>query len=213
MTARKQPRDHEPTLAQKAHVRQQILQEAQAVIDEAIVDERPTVQFPEKPKNHTILEVWSSVLDAIEDARDSRITVSKAAQLVATYPFLSFEDLPAYMEAYYDYLVQYRSLLREEIASDDKALTWTEPDDDAEQNRHHYLNLMVGWQRLALHLRSEWEVGAFAGIKLAALNDTQQFMLGERGIINLLGQIKFSYDDDDANEIYALAVEGYEQEG
>ena len=52
-----------------------------------------------------------------------------------------------------------------------------------------------------------------AGAELAALSDSQSFMLGEKGIINLLSQLKLDYDQADADEVYALAVAGYEQEG
>lgn len=49
--------------------------------------------------------------------------------------------------------------------------------------------------------------------RYAALSDSQSFMLGEKGIINLLSQLKLDYDQADADEVYALAVAGYEQEG
>ena len=63
-------------------------------------------------------------------------------------------------------------------------------------------------------MRTNWVPNSLnAGTELAALSDSQSFMLGEKGIINLLSQLKLDYDQTDADEVYALAVAGYEQEG
>ena len=214
MTAPRRPQDRRPAKAQEQRVRQQILDEAHRIVEEVVEDDNNVIQMPPKPSDHTVLEVWQKVLSNIDLAKQERITTSNAFKLLSSYPFLTTKDLVPYYTAFYWCLEQYRDVLQFEIDTDDRCLEWTDPDLDAENNRHHYTNLMVNWQRLALSMRTDWEASSeLAGPELAALNDSQSFMLGEKGIINLLSQLKLDYDQADADEVYALAVAGYEQEG
>lgn len=214
MTAPRRPQDRKPTRAQEQRIRQQLLDEARRVVEEVVEDDANVIQMPPKPADHTVLEIWQKVLSNIDTAKQERITTTNAFKLLTSYPFLTTKDLVPYYTAFYWCLEQYRDVLEFEIGTDDRCLEWTDPDLDAENNRHHYTNLMVNWQRLALSMRTDWEASSeLAGPELAALNDSQAFMLGEKGIINLLSQLKLDYDQADADEVYALAVAGYEQEG
>lgn len=214
MTAPRRPQDRKPTRAQEKRIRQQLLDEARRVVEEVVEDDANVIQMPPKPADHTVLEIWQKVLSNIDTAKQERITTTNAFKLLTSYPFLTTKDLVPYYTAFYWCLEQYRDVLEFEIGTDDRCLEWTDPDLDAENNRHHYTNLMVNWQRLALSMRTDWEASSeLAGPELAALNDSQAFMLGEKGIINLLSQLKLDYDQADADEVYALAVAGYEQEG
>lgn len=195
-------------------IRQQLMQEAHQVVEEVIQEERPDIPMPPKPSDHTVLEIWSTVLQNIEGGEDERVTTNNAFRLLMTYPFLVPGDLPFYYRIFYATLKQYRDLLDYEIVGDENCFNWTLPPDDASHNEHHYRNLLVNWQRLALQMRMDWDCeGPFPGAALAALSDAQSFMLGEKGIVNLLGQIPLGFDQGDLNEVYELAVEGYEQEG
>lgn len=214
MTAPRRPQDRKPSRAQEQRIRQQLLDEARRVVEEVVEDDANVIQMPPKPADHTVLEIWQKVLSNIDTAKQERITTTNAFKLLTSYPFLTTKDLVPYYTAFYWCLEQYRDVLEFEIGTDDRCLEWTDPDLDAENNRHHYTNLMVNWQRLALSMRTDWEASSeLAGPELAALNDSQAFMLGEKGIINLLSQLKLDYDQADADEVYALAVAGYEQEG
>ena len=214
MSNRRRPADHKPSRAQEQRIRQQLLDEAHRIVEEVVEDDSTVIQLPPKPSDHTVLEIWQKVLGNIDLAKQERITTTNAFKVLHAYPFLAPKDLVSYYVAFYYCLEQYRDVLEFEIDTDDKCLEWTDPELDAENNRHHYTNLMVNWQRLALSLRTDWEASsALAGPQLAALNDSQSFMLGEKGIINLLSQLKLDYDQADADEVYALAVAGYEQEG
>ena len=214
MTTPRRPQDRKPSRAQEQRIRQQLLDEARRVVEEVVEDDAQVVQMPPKPADHTVLEIWQKVLSNVDAAKQERITTTNAFKLLSSYPFLTTKDLVPYYTAFYWCLEQYRDVLEFEIDTDDRCLEWTDPDLDAENNRHHYTNLMVNWQRLALSLRTDWEASSeLAGPELAALNDSQSFMLGEKGIINLLSQLKLDYDQADADEVYALAVAGYEQEG
>ncbi len=195
-------------------IRQQLLDEAHRIVEEVVEDDSTVIQLPPKPSDHTVLEIWQKVLSNVDAARQERITTTNAFKLLSSYPFLTTKDLVPYYTAFYYCLEQYRDVLEFEIGTDDRCLEWTDPDLDSENNRHHYTNLMVNWQRLALAMRTDWApTSENAGPQLAALNDSQSFMLGEKGIINLLSQLKLDYDQADADEVYALAVAGYEQEG
>ena len=214
MTGPRRPQDRKPSRAQEQRIRQQLLDEARRVVEEVVEDDSNVIQMPPKPADHTVLEIWQKVLSNVNAAKQERITTTNAFKLLASYPFLTTKDLVPYYTAFYWCLEQYRDVLEFEIGTDDRCLEWTDPDLDAENNRHHYTNLMVNWQRLALSMRTDWEASSeLAGPELAALNDSQSFMLGEKGIINLLSQLKLDYDQADADEVYALAVAGYEQEG
>lgn len=214
MTAPRRPQDRKPSRAQEQRIRQQLLDEARRVVEEVVEDEAQVIQMPPKPADHTVLEIWQKVLSNVDAAKKERITTTNAFKLLTSYPFLTTKDLVPYYTAFYWCLEQYRDALEFEIDTDDRCLEWTDPDLDSENNRHHYTNLMVNWQRLALSMRTDWEASSeLAGPQLAALNDSQAFMLGEKGIINLLSQLKLDYDQADADEVYALAVAGYEQEG
>jgi hypothetical protein len=211
---RRRPADHQPSRAQEIRIRQQLMDEAHRIVEEVIEDDSNVIQMPPKPSDHTVLEIWQKVLGNIDLAKQERITTTNAFKVLHAYPFLAPKDLVAYYAAFYYCLEQYRDVLAFEIDTDDKCLEWTDPELDAENNRHHYTNLMVNWQRLALSMRTDWvPTSENAGAELAALSDSQSFMLGEKGIINLLSQLKLDYDQTDADEVYALAVAGYEQEG
>lgn len=214
MTTPRRPQDRKPSRAQEQRIRQQLMDEARRVVEEVVEDEARVIQMPAKPADHTVLEIWQKVLSNVDAAKKERITTTNAFKLLSSYPFLTTKDLVPYYTAFYWCLEQYRDVLEFEIGTDDRCLEWTDPDLDSENNRHHYTNLMVNWQRLALSMRTDWEASSeLAGPQLAALNDSQSFMLGEKGIINLLSQLKLDYDQADADEVYALAVADYEQEG
>ena len=214
MSNRRRPADHKPSRAQEQRIRQQLLDEAHRIVEEVVEDDSTVIQMPPKPSDHTVLEIWQKVLSNVDTAKQERIATTNAFKLLMTYPFLTTKDLVPYYTTFYWCLEQYRDVLEFEIDTDDKCLEWTDPELDAENNRHHYTNLMVNWQRLALSMRTDWSpTSENAGAELAALSDSQSFMLGEKGLINLLSQLKLDYDQADADEVYALAVAGYEQEG
>ena len=214
MTAPRRPQDRKPSRAQEQRIRQQLLDEARRVVEEVVEDEAQVIQMPPKPADHTVLEIWQKVLSNIDTAKQERITTANAFKILNAYPFLTTKDLVPYYTTFYWCLEQYRDALAFEIDTDPDCFSWSDPELDAENNRHHYFNLMVNWQRLALSMRTDWEASSeLAGPELAALSDSQSFMLGEKGIVNLLGQLNLEFDSDDAAEVYALAVAGYEQEG
>ena len=214
MTAPRRPQDRRPTKAQEQRIRQQILDEARRVVEEVVEDEAQVIPMPPKPSDHTVLEIWQKVLSNIDLAKQERITTTNAHKVLTAYPFLTTKDLVPYYTTFYNCLEQYRDALAFEIDTDPECFNWSDPELDAENNRHHYFNLMVNWQRLALSMRTDWVVDSEnAAAELAALSDSQAFMLGEKGLVNLLGQLKLEFDGDDAAEVYALAVAGYEQEG
>lgn len=140
-------------------------------------------------QEHTILEVWSEMLNGIEDARKGSITPNMAADMVMTWPELKFALLDDYYELYHDYLVEAREIVREEIASDPEALQHTEDDDAA--NHDHYVNILRQWNMLVAVKETEWRASdEDAAIKYAAMGQLQNFLLSkERGIVNYLSSI------------------------
>lgn len=163
-------------------------------------------EIPE-PESHSLLEVWRALLSNIESQEAEKISSQQAFKLLQAYPFLKMQELPQYSWGFYSCLKMYRDILDEEIATDPECFKHNEPADDAEYNRHHYLNLLVQWQKLAKSWQDDWNAADNdSHIWLASYADSQNFIMGEKGIVTLLDQIPFSYTEDDAAEIWSLVV-------
>jgi len=154
-------------------------------------------------ENHTLLEVWREILSNIDEARKEKITPTEAVRIVTAWRHLSVQDVAVYQPLYYDRLDEMRQVLLVEIESDPAALKNTE--NDAEDNHHHYLNLLLQWQLLAQSWGADWDVSSpTSHIDLAAFAEAQNFVLGERGLIGQLEAIGFDFTDEEST---ALAAE------
>jgi hypothetical protein len=158
---------------------------------------------------HTVLEVWASVLSNIESNEGEHISPRYANSIVSNWPKLTFQEVKAYTLQYFAYLKALRELLSEVIAQNPSALENVE--NDAEDNREHYLELIGGWQELIERWELAWEsTDPDSHVTLAALADATSFFVGSQGLVEHLSQIGFQFTDEDreALRLRLLAVKG-----
>lgn len=161
-------------------------------------------EVPE-PEPITLLETWRELLKSIDTTRDEPIGPAEASRILQKWPNLKVQELSLHKAWFYDYLSTMHSILLLELAQDPAALQHIE--DDAVDNHHHYLNLIMQWQLQLQHWTSSWDSDAKdAHITMAALAETQQFFFGPNGMSNHLDQIQFEFTEDDAT-LVAEALE------
>lgn len=153
----------------------------------------------------SLLEVWQAVFAELENARDAHIDPENATRILRAWPMLKIQEIARYTELYYDHLVELRETLANEIAEAEEA---GEPifehvgEEDGKKNAQHYLNLLTDWQVQVQGWSLDWEsTDPEAHIRVAALADAQNFVLGQQGLIMHLDQIGFEFDDEMAASI------------
>ena len=159
--------------------------------------------------SHTILEIWAQVLSNIEANEGEHISPRYANSIVSNWPRLKFQEVSAYTQKYFTYLKSLRELLTEEIAKDPAAFERVE--NDAEENREHYLELIGAWQERIEMWEQTWQSDAKdSHVTLAALADATSFFVGAQGLVEHLSQIGFQFTDEDreALRLRLLAVKG-----
>ena len=177
-----------------------------AAAEEATRGMAPIEELAEEER-HTLLEVWSSVLDNIEHDAAEKITMRVAATVVSRWPTIKIQDVGAYMEYYYNALKNLREILRDEIATDKKAIYRVDMENDAEGNRHHYLSLLTNWQLQVAQWEKDWSHSdSDALLQMAAFSDAASFVLGQEGLIAHLQEINFQFYPEDAEAVQAAVI-------
>ena len=120
-----------------------------------------------------------------------------ANHVVSNHAQIKIQEVPKYMKLYHGYLKDMRDILTAEIDSDKKCFKHIE--EDAEENKAHYLNLLINWQRQIREWEQEWKAASpTAHLTLAAVTDVHGFVLGSNGLVAHLDEINFDYNEDDA---------------
>ena len=156
---------------------------------------------------HTILEIWQEVLSNIEDNEHEHISPRYANSIVSNWPRITFQEVSGYTRMYFSFLKGLRNILTEEIAKEPQALERVE--NDAEENRAHYLELLGAWQEQIERWELEWDSDSpLSHVGLAALADATSFFVGAQGLVEHLSQINFQFTDEDreALRLRLLAV-------
>ena len=160
----------------------------------------------EKPAKRTLLETWAELLSNIEVAAAEPVTMQQAMSISRTWPQISIQETPEYHWAYHSNLTIMRDILTAEIESDPDCLKHGE--DDGEANRHHYLNLLLLWQKQMLEWEKTWNAAdKDSHIWLAAYSSTNAFVLGEQGMVAHLDEIEFEFSDEDAVLVFGALAE------
>lgn len=147
---------------------------------------------------HTILQVWRAVLEPAERERLAQITPQWANRICATYREIYFSDMPRFRDLYFDKIAELSLVLEAEIDSDVECLNKATPEEDVEENGHHYLNLLIDWQRLFLQWELDWEPDVQdAAIEIAAMAEIHKMFFDQTGLTSLLDNIRFEITDDD----------------
>lgn len=161
-------------------------------------EEQLTVEdiLDQAPEFHPILKVWQEVLDASQQVRKEKINPQWALRVVQAHTEMTFGDMPAYRNAYYARIDQLIESLHAEIDGDDECFNATTPEEDAELNSVHYLNILFTWQKQILSWELGWDCTApDAGVQLAAIIEVHKMFFGEVGLVSLLDQINFEFPE------------------
>jgi hypothetical protein len=136
------------------------------------------------PSYHVILEVWREVLKPAHAERESgKVTPQWAGRMVSSYQELRFADCQELQRRYFDKLIDLHQVIVDEIEGDDECLNYTDPEEDAKENRDHYLEILRQWQEKFLRWELEWDcTDTHAAIELAAISETYKVFFGQTGL-------------------------------
>jgi hypothetical protein len=157
---------------------------------------------------HTILELWREILKPETREASSKITPQWANRVTSSYRELTFKDMPAFRDNYFSRIAALTEVLNVEIASDDECLNMNTPEEDVAHNSHHYLNLLVDWQKLFLSWELEWDcTDRYAAVELATIAEVHRMFFDQTGLTSLLDNINFEVTDADRDMLGAALEE------
>ena len=143
-----------------------------------------------------ILKMWREILLSSKTVRKERITPQWATRVVSTHADLSFSDMPHYRDLYYAKLDELLAGLQAELDTDEEWEAPTTPEEDAELNNLHYLNVIISWQKTILSWELGWDCEQHdAAIELATISDVHKMFFGNVGLTSLLDQIDFEFTE------------------
>lgn len=152
-----------------------------------------------------VLRIWKEILSTDNLAHGARITVPWATAMCGKYQGMTFAQMPAFVERYFQIMSDLAAELEAEIASDDDCLKQHTIDDDKEENGGHYRTLLTSWQKRLLTWEMGWDcTHPDAAAHVAALGEVSGFFFGETGLTGHLGAIGFEFTSEDQE---ALAAE------
>lgn len=162
----------------------------------------------EVPEFHTILEVWSKVLEPAAAEMDAKITPTWANRMVTQYQELHFADMPAYQKLYFGRLLTLADIVDAEIDSDPEATSYRSPEEDVEHNSGHYKTILFEWQKEFIRWELAWDpTSETAAVEIAAIAELHKVFFGQTGITQFLDNIKFEFSDQDQAELAAALDE------
>lgn len=151
---------------------------------------------------HTILQVWSEILKEENLEANAVITLAWAQAIVGKYHGITFADLPAFRDAYFEKIREMVKILRLEIETDDECLNHKTMDEDRELNAEHYLNILHQWQLAFLQTELEWDCTAdTAAIDVAVLAEVHEIFFGQKGLVGHLEAIKLEFSEADQQDL------------
>ena len=176
-----------------------------------------TTEAPEAPEasetlalgfTRTLLEMWDQLLTDGLAAREARVSMSDAYRLLNDQPGLvNVRTLGLFQEHYYELIEQARDIVRFEIDSDPDSLK-VDPSEDAEKNKHHYLNIIVNWNSMFRLNDEEWSYDQEnADVRLAAATAVAAAIVGQQGLFGHLQHIGFQFNEEDSQLIATAGEE------
>ena len=158
----------------------------------------------------TVLETWLKVLGTADIGDDEpKVSMQFASHLIRSYPELKFRDLKAVDARFREKLLDFRDILQAEVDGEPAALK--RMDTDAVDNRHLYLNAILGWQQSTVEWERNWDPSdENAAIEFAACAEAHRFALSPMGLIAHLEAIGLEFGPDDEQTVIDAVME---QEG
>lgn len=151
----------------------------------------------------SLLELWDKALEPIKEVAENPIPITVAHKVVASWPFLSFQDTALYHQEYHSILGECHQVLKDLLAEHPEALGWV-GEKDAEENHEHYRDVLVAWHILLDQIEADWDAeDPESHITVAAVADARAFFFSSTGFAGHLDAIGFSL----ANDEFLAAVE------
>lgn len=174
-------------------------------------DTAPPESEPEAgEQKRTVLATWRELLRSIDTERAAKVSPALARRIIGTWTEVSTEEVPRFLEVYYDYLADYHGELLEVLRLYPDAVDAVRGDGDV--NRDAYLELLFRWQRTAIKHDLEWDVTARgARFSLGAMLDAANFFVSGNGIVQHLSSINFVLTHED-NEAMLARIEEWKGE-
>ena len=158
----------------------------------------------------SLLTIWTELLSNVEKNAENPIPAPVAAKVVASWPFLSFQETAQYHRVYHDILLECRDELREIVAENPDALDWT-GEEDGQENHELYREVLVRWHMLLDDHEARWRAeDSDSHIWIAALADARAFFFSQVGLAGHLDTIGFSLTD---GEFMAAVTKAREEQG
>jgi len=156
-----------------------------------------TEQPDEEKPGLSLLRLWREVFSNVEAVREQKVAMGVAGRIVATWPQLKLQDVPAYHRRYHDVLLLLRDELDRVIEENPGAIDRLE-DTDMEENFPLYKELVVSWNVLLDGLELEWDAAADdSHIEYAAVVDSRAFLFSRNGLAGHLEARGFDMDPDE----------------
>ena len=158
----------------------------------------------------TVLETWLKVLGTADIGDDEpKVSMQFASHLIRSYPELKFRDLKAVDARFREKLLDFRDILQAEVDGEPAALKRMAT--DAADNRHLYLNAILGWQQSTVEWERNWDPSDVnAAIEFAACAEAHRFALSPMGLLAHLEAIGLEFGPDDEQAVIDAVME---QEG
>ena len=150
----------------------------------------------EETRKVTVLEAWWELLKRVPVEKDLPITIDMVIPVINNFPWLELHDVPTHFKTFYKLLGEALEILTFEIESEPECLERGE--DDAELNHGHYLNILIGWNKMLKVQAETWDVSALsAGAEMSGTISANEFLVGANGLTAHLGVIDFQYSNED----------------
>ena len=158
----------------------------------------------------TVLETWLKVLGTADIGDDEpKVSMQFASHLIRSYPELKFRDLKAVDARFREKLLDFRDILQAEVDGEPAALKRMAT--DAADNRHLYLNAILGWQQSTVEWERNWDPSdENAAVEFAACAEAHRFALSPMGLLAHLEAIGLEFGPDDEQTVIDAVME---QEG
>ena len=158
----------------------------------------------------TVLVTWLKVLGTADIGDDEpKVSMQFASHLIRSYPELKFRDLKAVDARFREKLLDFRDILQAEVDGEPAALKRMAT--DAVDNRHLYLNAILGWQQSTVEWERNWDPSDVnAAIEFAACAEAHRFALSPMGLLAHLEAIGLEFGPDDEQTVIDAVME---QEG
>ena len=158
----------------------------------------------------TVLETWLKVLGTADIGDvEPKVSMQFASHLIRSYPELKFRDLKAVDARFREKLLDFRDILQAEVDGEPAALKRMAT--DAADNRHLYLNAILGWQQSTVEWERNWDPSDVdAAIEFAACAEAHRFALSPMGLLAHLEAIGLEFGPDDEQTVIDAVME---QEG